>query len=58
MAIETEKKYRLTAEQRATVAANLKELGAECAGADFETNLIYGGGVLDAKKSVLRIRKT
>lgn len=57
MAIETEKKYRLTAGQKEQVLANLKELGAEFVGEDFETNFIYGGGILEDEKAALRIRK-
>lgn len=58
MAIEIEKKYRLTAGQKEQVLANLKELAAEFTGEDFETNLIYGGGILEDEKAALRIRKT
>jgi adenylate cyclase class 2 len=58
MPIEIEKKYRLTNEQREQVLANLKELDAQFLREDFETNLIYGGGILEYQKSVLRIRKT
>lgn len=58
MAIETEKKYRLTKEQKRFVSAALEEIGAEYGGEDFEENIIYGGGSLDEKRAVLRIRKT
>ena len=58
MAIEIEKKYRLTAKQREQVLKDLEELGAKFVREDFETNLIYGGGILEEQKSVLRIRKT
>jgi len=58
MAIEIEKKYRLTEEQKQFVLAALADLGAEYAGEDFEENMIYGGGVLDENAAVLRVRKT
>jgi adenylate cyclase class 2 len=57
MAIEIEKKYRLTLEQREQTEANLKEFGAEFQGEDFEINTLYSGGILDEKFAVLRIRK-
>ena len=58
MAIETEKKYRLTEEQKQFVTNSLKEIGADFQGEDFEENLIYGGGILDEKPAVLRVRQT
>lgn len=58
MAIETEKKYRLTEEQFKQIAGELKEIGAEYAGEDFEENMIFGGGILSEQKAILRIRKT
>ncbi len=58
MAIEIEKKYRLTLQQSEQIAANLQEFGADFQGEDFETNTLYRGGILDEKLAVLRIRKT
>jgi adenylate cyclase class 2 len=58
MAIETEKKYRLSEEQKQFVTNSLKEIGADFQGEDFEENLIYGGGILDEKPAVLRVRQT
>lgn len=58
MAIETEKKYRMNAEQREQVLKNLEEIGAEFLHKEFEVNQIYGGGILEDEKSALRIRKT
>jgi len=58
MAIEIEKKYRLTLQQSEQIIVNLQEFGAEFQGEDFETNTLYGGGILDEKLAVLRIRKT
>ncbi|HEX8639505.1 MAG TPA: class IV adenylate cyclase [Pyrinomonadaceae bacterium] len=58
MAIEIEKKYRLTNEQKQFVSGALADLPAEYAGEDAEENTIYGGGVLDENAAVLRVRKT
>jgi adenylate cyclase, class 2 len=58
MAIEIEKKYRLNAKERETVLENLREIGAEFVGEDFEENNIYAGGVLSEQNAVLRVRKT
>ncbi len=57
MAIETEKKYRLNGAQREQVLAKLKEIGAVFSREDFEVNELYGGGILDEKRAVLRLRK-
>lgn len=57
MAIEIEKKYRLTEPQREQVLKALIELNAEYQGEDFEENTLYRGGVLDEKRAVLRVRK-
>jgi adenylate cyclase class 2 len=58
MAIEIEKKYRLTGEQKHFVLSALIEIKAEYKGEDFEENTIYGGGNLDEKRAILRVRKT
>lgn len=57
MAIETEKKYRLNKEQREKVLASLKDLNAEFIKDEFEVNLLYGGGILEKEKALLRVRK-
>lgn len=57
MAIEIEKKYRLTAAQQEEVLERLSEIEASFQGEDFEENILYRGGVLDEKNAVLRIRK-
>ena len=57
MAIEIEKKYRLSREQTEYVSEALKEFGADYEGEDFEENILYRGGALDAQDAVLRIRK-
>lgn len=58
MSVEIEKKYRLTREWRVRIEDELKELGAEFVGEDFEENTIYGGEVLARSASVVRIRRT
>ncbi len=58
MAIEIEKKYRLTAEQKAFVSDALSEADAEFVGEDFEENSLYRGGILIETNAVLRVRKT
>ena len=58
MAIETEKKYRLTEKQFKEIADELKEIGAVFTGEDFEENMIFGGAGLSENNAILRIRKT
>lgn len=58
MGVEVEKKYRLTAEQRASVVNRLRAVGAEFEGEEFETNTLYTGNALDATRAVLRLRRT
>lgn len=58
MALEIEKKYRITPEQRDHTIAGLLEMGGVYEGEDIEENTIYGGGVLDEKLAVVRIRRT
>jgi adenylate cyclase class 2 len=55
--IETEKKYRLTVQQRERVLRRLKDAGAEDRGEEFEENTIYGGGPLQRGTSALRLRR-
>lgn len=57
MAIEIEKKYRLTPEQRQFVLDSLKEMGGQYVGEDFEENVIYSGEALAETGGILRIRK-
>ena len=57
MAIETEKKYRLTKEQYEEVSASLKDFEADFISDEFEVNELYGGGILEAEDAVLRLRK-
>ena len=58
MALEIEKKYALSEDQRSFVLNTLIEMGAQFQGEDFEENTIYGGGILNEKGAILRIRKT
>lgn len=58
MAIEIEKKYRLSDKQFDEVLATLNELNAEFIGEDFEENILFSGGILLEKRAVLRLRKT
>jgi adenylate cyclase class 2 len=57
MAVEIEKKYRLTKQQRELVLRRLPEIGAKLQGEEFEENTLYGGGTLAVEKSVLRLRR-
>jgi len=57
MAVETEKKYRLTKDQYDQVQADLKEFKAEYIGEDFEENNLYGNDFLKDKGAVIRVRK-
>jgi len=57
MAIETEKKFVLSSDQREQILENLKELGARYIREDFEENTLYSGGILSKKPAVLRVRK-
>lgn len=57
MAIEIEKKYRLTREQRAALLSRLADVRATPHGEAFEENILYGGGRLDLQTEVLRLRR-
>ena len=57
MAIEIEKQFTLSGDQRERIPAKLEELGARFISEDFEENTLYGGGILDEKGAVLRVRK-
>jgi adenylate cyclase class 2 len=57
MGTEIEKKYRLSREQRTELLRHLLEIGAVMEGEEFEVNTIYGGGNLDLRRSVLRLRR-
>lgn len=57
MAIEIEKKYRLSETEIAKLNDRLSELGAVDQGDEFEENILFFGGVLDPARTVLRLRK-
>jgi adenylate cyclase class 2 len=58
VAIEIEKKYRLTREQVEPLRRSLERAGAEGQGtAEFEENTIYTGPGLDPRRRVLRLRR-
>jgi adenylate cyclase class 2 len=58
MAIEIEKKYRITEAEREEIIASLEEFGAVFEGERFEENILFGNDEMLAKKSVLRLRRT
>ncbi|MCM3900835.1 MAG: class IV adenylate cyclase [Pyrinomonadaceae bacterium] len=57
MAIEIEKKYRLTKKQYEAVRRRLPDIGATFQGKEFEENTLYGGKGLVVGRSVLRLRR-
>ena len=57
MAIEIEKKYRLTPAQRNQVLTRLPDLGAKRLGEEFEENTLYTGESIDVEQCVLRLRR-
>lgn len=57
MAIEIEKKYRLTRKQYDLLLRRLPVVGAISEGEDFEENTLFRGGRLKLGRSVLRLRR-
>jgi len=57
MPIETEKKYRLTSEQRRAIEERLRALGAPSRPVEFEENTLYQGGRIDFGGCALRLRR-
>jgi len=57
VAIEIEKKYRLTAEQRSALIRQLRDVGAQDEGEELEENTLYEGGPIDFNRNVLRLRR-
>jgi adenylate cyclase class 2 len=58
MAIEIEKKYRVTAGAAGALRARLAAVGAEACGAEFEVNTLYAGpGLEDVRTTALRLRR-
>ena len=58
MSIELEKKYRLSREECVALRQRFTIVEATRCGKDFEENVIYSGGALDAWNEVLRLRRT
>ena len=58
MAIEIEKKYRLTAGRSNEIAGSLLEFGAEYRGEVFEENTLFTNTALAETGAVIRLRKT
>lgn len=57
MAIEIEKKYRLSKKQREELSLRLPAIGAKRKSDDFEVNTLYAGDGLDVQRCVLRLRR-
>ena len=57
MAIEIEKKYRLTDQQRESVNARLSALNVTPNATEFETNTLYRHPNIDFDNAVLRLRR-
>ena len=57
MAIEIEKKFRLTLEQHEALPSRLREIGAARRGEEFEENTLYRGTALEVGSRVLRLRR-
>jgi adenylate cyclase class 2 len=57
MAIEIEKKYRLTPDRRERLSRRLREVCATRQGEEFEENTLYAGGQLHTRPCVLRLRR-
>ncbi|HVF56956.1 MAG TPA: CYTH domain-containing protein [Pyrinomonadaceae bacterium] len=59
MGTEIEKKYRLTREGQGLLLERLREVGAARQGEEeFEVNTLYAGNGLNARASILRLRRT
>ena len=57
MGIEIEKKFRLAPGQRQLLEGRLSEVGGTAHGTKFEENVLFGGGNLDHKTRILRLRR-
>jgi adenylate cyclase, class 2 len=57
MAIETEKKYRLSSKRLEEVTQKLVDLGAQFQKEVFEVNYQHRGGEMDERGATLRLRK-
>ena len=57
MAIEIEKKYRLTKQQREQIVARLNTVADQASDVTFEVNTIYRSPALEADRAILRLRR-
>jgi adenylate cyclase class 2 len=57
MGTEIEKKYRVDAEEAASLRARLRAAGAQARGEEFEENVLYAGPGLEHGNRVLRLRR-
>jgi len=57
VAIEVEKKFRLTKQQREAVLERLAKIGSSLKANDFEENVLYEGNQIDLSEAVLRLRR-
>src|SRR5438552_5853918 len=57
MAIEIEKKYRLTKKRRPAIERRLRELGVSPRPVEFEENTLYRGGRIELGNCALRLRR-
>ncbi|HYX27965.1 MAG TPA: class IV adenylate cyclase [Pyrinomonadaceae bacterium] len=57
MAIEIEKKYRLTKSQRKRIEQRMRQMSPAPSELEHEENTIYSGGLLDRPGSALRLRR-
>jgi adenylate cyclase class 2 len=57
VAIEIEKKYRLTDQQRESIVARLNALDASPNATEFETNTLYRNPNIELDNAVLRLRR-
>lgn len=58
MAIEIEKKYRITEADRDEITSSLEEFAAVFEGERFEENILFGNAELIEKNAVVRLRRT
>ncbi|HEX8456843.1 MAG TPA: class IV adenylate cyclase [Pyrinomonadaceae bacterium] len=57
MGTEIEKKYRVSADEAASLRARLRAVGAEARGEEFEENILYAGPGIERGSRVLRLRR-
>ncbi|HEV2801367.1 MAG TPA: class IV adenylate cyclase [Pyrinomonadaceae bacterium] len=57
MGTEIEKKYRVNADEAASLRERLRAVGAEARGEEFEENILYAGPGVERGSRVLRLRR-